>query len=115
MFIVGESGRPGSRRGGREGIDPEEITRLPQTAMKKDEDYGKRRKRLTTGAEAPVVDDRSILMTGSRGSGRPQDVRFLETTVHFDRDVIPGRHHACQKFQRLRALQGDRRHHPGEP
>ncbi|HSW36378.1 MAG TPA: catalase [Candidatus Limnocylindrales bacterium] len=50
-----------------------------------------KKKKLTTSAGAPVVDNQNILTAGSRGPVLLQDVWFLEKMAHFDREVIPER------------------------
>jgi catalase len=54
---------------------------------KKDE----KKKKLTTAAGAPVVDNQNTMTAGSRGPALLQDVWFLEKLGHFDREVIPER------------------------
>jgi catalase len=49
------------------------------------------RKRLTTAAGAPVVDNQNIQTAGARGPALLQDVWLLEKLAHFDREVIPER------------------------
>jgi catalase len=49
------------------------------------------KKKLTTNAGAPVVDNQNIMTAGSRGPVLLQDVWFLEKLAHFDREVIPER------------------------
>ena len=49
------------------------------------------KKRLTTNAGAPVVDNQNIMTAGQRGPALLQDVWFLEKLAHFDREVIPER------------------------
>jgi catalase len=49
------------------------------------------KKKLTTAAGAPVVDNQNIMTAGRRGPALLQDVWFLEKLAHFDREVIPER------------------------
>ncbi|QIQ22019.1 catalase [Zophobihabitans entericus] len=49
------------------------------------------KKKLTTGAGAPVVDNNNSVTAGPRGPMLLQDVWFLEKLAHFDREVIPER------------------------
>jgi len=49
------------------------------------------RKKLTTEAGAPVVDNQNVMTAGPRGPQLLQDVWFLEKLAHFDREVIPER------------------------
>jgi catalase len=49
------------------------------------------KKRLTTNAGAPVVDNQNAMTAGKRGPMLLQDVWFLEKLAHFDREVIPER------------------------
>ena len=49
------------------------------------------KKKLTTNAGAPVVDNQNIMTAGPRGPALLQDVWFLEKLAHFDREVIPER------------------------
>lgn len=49
------------------------------------------KKRLTTAAGAPVVDNQNSMTAGPRGPMLLQDVWFLEKLAHFDREVIPER------------------------
>ncbi len=49
------------------------------------------KKKLTTVAGAPVVDNQNTMTAGSRGPAMLQDVWFLEKLAHFDREVIPER------------------------
>ena len=51
----------------------------------------KKKKKLTTNAGAPVVDNQNIMTAGRRGPALLQDVWFLEKLGHFDREVIPER------------------------
>ncbi len=51
----------------------------------------KNKKRLTTAAGAPVVDNHNSMTAGPRGPMLLQDVWFLEKMAHFDREVIPER------------------------
>ncbi len=51
----------------------------------------KGKKKLTTRAGAPVVDNQNVLTAGRRGPQLLQDVWFLEKLAHFDREVIPER------------------------
>jgi catalase len=50
-----------------------------------------RKKRLTTAAGAPVVDNQNVITAGPRGPMLLQDVWLLEKLAHFDREVIPER------------------------
>ena len=49
------------------------------------------KKKLTTAAGAPVVDNQNVMTAGPRGPALLQDVWFLEKLAHFDREVIPER------------------------
>ena len=49
------------------------------------------KKKLTTRAGAPVVDNQNVMTAGPRGPQLLQDVWFLEKLAHFDREVIPER------------------------
>ena len=49
------------------------------------------KKKLTTAAGAPVVDNQNAMTAGPRGPMLLQDVWFLEKLAHFDREVIPER------------------------
>jgi len=49
------------------------------------------KKKLTTNAGAPVVDNQNIMTAGPRGPALLQDVWFLEKLANFDREVIPER------------------------
>lgn len=49
------------------------------------------KKKLTTAAGAPVVDNQNSMTAGPRGPMLLQDVWFLEKLAHFDREVIPER------------------------
>lgn len=49
------------------------------------------KKKLTTVAGAPVVDNQNAVTAGPRGPMLLQDVWFLEKLAHFDREVIPER------------------------
>ena len=51
----------------------------------------KKKKKLTTRAGAPVVDNQNVITAGPRGPQLLQDVWFLEKLAHFDREVIPER------------------------
>ena len=51
----------------------------------------KDKKKLTTVAGAPVVDNQNAMTAGPRGPMLLQDVWFLEKLAHFDREVIPER------------------------
>jgi catalase len=51
----------------------------------------KDKKKLTTNAGAPVVDNQNIMTAGKRGPALLQDVWFQEKLAHFDREVIPER------------------------
>ncbi len=50
-----------------------------------------KKKKLTTVAGAPVVDNQNVATAGPRGPQLLQDVWFLEKLGHFDREVIPER------------------------
>ncbi len=50
-----------------------------------------KKKKLTTRAGAPVVDNQNVMTAGKRGPQLLQDVWFLEKLAHFDREVIPER------------------------
>lgn len=49
------------------------------------------KRRFTTAAGAPVVDNHNSMTAGPRGPMLLQDVWFLEKMAHFDREVIPER------------------------
>jgi catalase len=49
------------------------------------------KKKLTTNAGCPVVDNQNVLTAGPRGPQLLQDVWYLEKLAHFDREVIPER------------------------
>jgi catalase len=49
------------------------------------------KKKLTTNAGAPVVDNQNTITAGPHGPMLMQDVWFLEKMAHFDREVIPER------------------------
>ncbi len=49
------------------------------------------KKKLTTGAGAPVADNQNVMTAGPRGPLLMQDAWFLEKLAHFDREVIPER------------------------
>ena len=49
------------------------------------------KKKLTTNAGTPVVDNQNVMTAGRRGPALLQDVWFLEKLGHFDREVIPER------------------------
>ena len=49
------------------------------------------KKKLTTVAGAPVVDNQNTMTAGPRGPALLQDVWLLEKLAHFDREVIPER------------------------
>ena len=49
------------------------------------------KKKLTTNAGAPVVDNQNTMTAGPRGPALLQDVWYLEKLGHFDREVIPER------------------------
>lgn len=49
------------------------------------------KKKLTTAAGAPVVDNQNVMTAGPRGPMLLQDVWFQEKLAHFDREVIPER------------------------
>jgi len=51
----------------------------------------KDKKKLTTVAGAPVVDNQNAMTAGPRGPMLLQDLWFLEKLAHFDREVIPER------------------------
>ncbi len=51
----------------------------------------KNKKKLTSVAGAPVVDNQNSMTAGPRGPMLLQDVWFLEKLAHFDREVIPER------------------------
>lgn len=51
----------------------------------------KNKKKLTTAAGAPVVDNQDTMTAGPRGPVLLQDVWLLEKLAHFDREVIPER------------------------
>lgn len=49
------------------------------------------KKKLTTNAGCPVVDNQNVKTAGPRGPQLLEDVWFLEKLAHFDREVIPER------------------------
>ena len=49
------------------------------------------KKKLTTTAGCPVVDNQNVMTAGPHGPMLLQDVWFLEKLAHFDREVIPER------------------------
>ena len=49
------------------------------------------KKKMTTVAGAPVVDNQNTMTAGPRGPALLQDGWFLEKLAHFDREVIPER------------------------
>ncbi|MBX3301165.1 MAG: catalase [Nitrospira sp.] len=49
------------------------------------------KKKLTTNAGCPVVDNQNVMTAGPRGPQLLQDVWFLEKLAHFDREVISER------------------------
>lgn len=49
------------------------------------------KRRFTTAAGAPVVDNHNSMTAGPRGPMLLQDLWFLEKLAHFDREVIPER------------------------
>ncbi|HQZ82066.1 MAG TPA: catalase [Pyrinomonadaceae bacterium] len=49
------------------------------------------KKKLTTAAGSPVVDNQNTMTAGPRGPVLMQDVWLLEKLAHFDREVIPER------------------------
>jgi catalase len=49
------------------------------------------KKKLTTSAGCPVVDNQNVMTAGPRGPMLLQNVWFLEKLAHFDREVIPER------------------------
>lgn len=49
------------------------------------------KKKLTTVAGAPVVDNQNVMTAGPRGPMLLQDIWYLEKLAHFDREVIPER------------------------
>ena len=49
------------------------------------------KKKLTSVAGAPVVDNQNSVTAGPRGPMLLQDVWYLEKLAHFDREVIPER------------------------
>ena len=51
----------------------------------------RRKKKLTTAAGAPVVDNQNTMTAGPSGPVLLQDVWYLEKLGHFDREVIPER------------------------
>jgi len=51
----------------------------------------KKKKKLTTVAGVPVVDNQNVLTAGPRGPILMQDVWLQEKLGHFDREVIPER------------------------
>ncbi len=50
-----------------------------------------KKKKMTTVAGAPVVDNQNVLTAGARGPMMLADVWYLEKLAHFDREVIPER------------------------
>ena len=51
----------------------------------------KQKKKLTTSAGAPVVDNTNSVTAGERGGMMLQNPWFIEKLAHFDREVIPER------------------------
>lgn len=49
------------------------------------------KKKITTAAGAPVVDNQNTMTAGPRGPVLLQDIWLLEKLAHFDREVIPER------------------------
>ena len=49
------------------------------------------KRKLTSNAGAPVVDNQNVMTAGSRGPMLLQDVWYQEKLAHFDREVIPER------------------------
>jgi len=49
------------------------------------------KKKLTTNAGCPVVDNQNTMTAGPRGPALLQDIWLLEKLAHFDREVIPER------------------------
>ncbi len=49
------------------------------------------KRKLTTNAGAPVVDNQNVITAGPHGPMMLQDVWFMEKLAHFDREVIPER------------------------
>src|SRR5438552_7615968 len=49
------------------------------------------KRRLTTAAGAPVVDNQNVVTAGPRGPMLLQDVWLIEKLAQFDREVIPER------------------------
>ncbi|MGI6711142.1 MAG: catalase [Bacillota bacterium] len=49
------------------------------------------KRKFTTAAGAPVVDNNNVLTAGPRGPMLLQDVWYLEKMAHFNREVIPER------------------------
>ena len=49
------------------------------------------KKKLTTSAGAPVVDNTNVVTAGERGGMMLQNPWFIEKLAHFDREVIPER------------------------
>lgn len=50
-----------------------------------------KKKKLTTVAGAPVVDNQNVYTAGKRGPILMQDIWLMEKLAHFDREVIPER------------------------
>lgn len=58
---------------------------------KKEKNNMDEKKKLTSVAGAPVVDNQNSVTAGPRGPMLLQDVWYLEKLAHFDREVIPER------------------------
>ena len=77
-----EEDRPGKTR--QQGTPSNTIASREEQEMSE-------KKKLTTNAGAPVVDNQNVMTAGPRGPVLLQDVWFLEKLAHFDREVIPER------------------------
>jgi catalase len=59
------------------------------------------KKKLTTAAGAPVVDNQNTMTAGPRGPVLLQDVWYLEKLGHFHREVIPERRLLARNPQQM--------------
>src|SRR4030066_1632701 len=91
----GDAGRcPRGMRGLREGDHLREgqgSKATPSKTINTGRRTMSQKKKLTTNAGAPVVDNQNTMTAGPRGPALLQDVWFLEKLAHFDREVIPER------------------------
>src|SRR4030066_336305 len=91
----GDAGRcPRGLRGLREGDrlrEGEGSKATPSKTVQQGRRTMSQKKKLTTNAGAPVVDNQNTMTAGPRGPALLQDVWFLEKLAHFDREVIPER------------------------